>query len=172
MNDEKNLFIYDEASIRDGRSLLTEIRNDISDLDQQLYDGIMKISYANGFDQVDQENSEIDLRMPEKLLIQCREEVKGITDALNNQTHLINSYLGKEISSDKIESLSTMPEQTDFKDPNTQQNVVKEEEKPDLGVETYVVPGIIGLMTGTSAVIYSNKKMKDSEKEDKEENKK
>ena len=94
MRDED--LIYNREKIQEARDLLDEIKDDIADVDYELYDAVMKIGYAYGIDEIERDNTSIDLRVPEKLMIQCREETTGIRDNLSNQVHLIEGFLAGE----------------------------------------------------------------------------
>ncbi len=88
--------IYNREKIQDARDLLDEIKDDIADVDYELYDAVMKIGYAYGIEEIERDNTTIDLRVPEQLMIQCREETTGIRDNLSNQVHLIEGFLAGE----------------------------------------------------------------------------
>ncbi len=94
MRDED--LIYNREKIQEARDLLDEIKDDIADVDYELYDAVMKIGYAYGIDEIERDNTSIDLRVPEQLMIQCREETTGIRDNLSNQVHLIEGFLAGE----------------------------------------------------------------------------
>ena len=85
--------VYDEERIKEACSLLTEIQKDLNDVDNTLYKGVMKVAYATGFSLVEQDERAIDMKMPEKLMIQCREETSSLSNDLNNQVNLIESFL-------------------------------------------------------------------------------
>ncbi len=98
--------VFDEVKLGEARDMLDEIQNDLYDADNLLYDAVMKISYARGIDQVEIEDSAIDMRMPEKWMIQCREETKNISDTLDYQIQSIEKYTGDNISGSGGQSTS------------------------------------------------------------------
>ena len=86
---------YDEAKVSEAQALLNEIKNDLSEVDNTLYDAVMKISNANGIEFVEVDDSAIDMRMPERLMTQCREDTKNISDTINNQVRAIESFMNE-----------------------------------------------------------------------------
>ena len=117
MADDLGELVYNEERINDAQVLLEEIKNDLYDTDCLLYDAVMKISYAPGIEHVEGDDAAIDMRMPEKLMIQCREETKSISDTLNNQVSLIQSYSSQSAgtakgSSEKTGVLKRKPSQS------------------------------------------------------------
>ena len=95
-NNSNNTIVYNEAKVSEAQDLLNEIKNDLSDADNTLYDAVMKISRARGIENVEVDETAIDMRMPERLMIQCREDTKTISDTLDNQVHAIESFFGRE----------------------------------------------------------------------------
>ena len=93
---DENQIIFDEAKLSSAQDLLDEIKEDLVDTDNLLYDAVMKISRANGIDAVEVDDAAIDMRMPERLMIQCREDTKNVSDTLDNQIVKITTFSGNE----------------------------------------------------------------------------
>ena len=108
--------MYNPERVKDARDLLQEIKDDIYDADCMLYDGVMKVAYSYGVENVEQEDTAIDMRMPEKLMIQCREETSNVSDTLDNQVQLIENFLhGEDVSSAQARRSGTVTaEMTDL----------------------------------------------------------
>ena len=125
MNNDADL-VYNREKIQQARDLLDEIKDDISAVDYELYDAVMKIGYAYGIEEIERDNTSIDLRVPERLMIQCREETTSIRDNLSNQVHLIEAFLsGEKTSADITADLTNVTESTDGKTGSGSEGVVQ-----------------------------------------------
>ena len=85
--------IYNPERVKEARDLLDEIKEDIASTDNMLYDAVMKIGYAQGIEDVEQDDVSIDMRMPEKLMIQCRDETKFVDQTFDDQVQIIENFI-------------------------------------------------------------------------------
>ena len=151
MKTDINELVYNEDEMDFARSLMQEIQNDLYDADCLLYDAVMKISYAPGINQVEFDNHNIDLRMPESYMIQCREETKVLADTLNEKITMIDQY-------NHINMSGVKPTKT-----TKQQDVVNQPD--DKNLSGVIAAGAIGLTSGFAAVVADAMKNKKNEEE-------
>ncbi|MBP5678292.1 MAG: hypothetical protein J6X28_00495 [Bacilli bacterium] len=88
--------VFNPEKVKESRDLMDEIREDLYDADVLLYDAVMKVGYAMGIQYVEEEEPAIDMRMPEKLMIQCRDDAKTLSDNFDYQVKLIEAFLYEE----------------------------------------------------------------------------
>ncbi len=82
---------YNEGQVQDAIALFQDIQNDLIDVDYLLYRAVMDIAYAKGFSFLEQDDSSINMRMPEKLMVQCREDTKKLYDQMVDSAEKIKS---------------------------------------------------------------------------------
>lgn len=130
---------YNKQKVEESISLLSEIRGDLADADDMLYNAVMKISNAKGFEMVEDDDTAIDIRMPEKLIIQCRETAKSTINTLNDLSYSIESYSNGG-TSDSGENTSRTSPQTN--PPETTPETVPQTDAPIVGREESSTPPI------------------------------
>ena len=83
---------YDRELINDSFNLLKEIRNDFYEVDDLLYKSVTSIVNTKGFYLIDNGDFNIDMRLPEKLVEQCRELIETIIKKLVSMVQAIEDY--------------------------------------------------------------------------------
>ena len=83
---------YDRELINDSFNLLKEIRNDFYEVDDLLYKSVTSIVNTKGFYLIDNGDFNIDMRLPEKLVEQCRELIETIIKKLVSMVQAIEEY--------------------------------------------------------------------------------
>ena len=94
-------FIYNEAKVADGKDVLASIRHDIIEVDQFLYNTMMSIGGAKGIENILTEDYTIDLKQPEKLMEQSRDDLKTIMQTLDNNIDMIDRFMNPQDSNVK-----------------------------------------------------------------------
>jgi len=123
--------LYDKKRVEDSVSLLSEIRSDLAEADDLLYNAIIKIVNAKGFPVIEGDDPAIDMRMPETLIVQCREEAKKTINQLNNISYSVEAYSKDDSVVPKTEEKttpSTQPSTTVETTPETSPISTGEEE--------------------------------------------
>lgn len=83
------VLVYDRERVKDSVNLLNEIRNDFYLVDDMLYNSVMSIVNTKGFDLIENGNFDIDMRMPEKLVEQCRDTNDTIMRNISDMSQMI-----------------------------------------------------------------------------------
>ncbi len=83
------VLVYDRERVKDSVNLLNEIRNDFYLVDDMLYNSVMSIVNTKGFDLIENGNFDIDMRMPEKLVEQCRDTNDTIMRNISDMSQMV-----------------------------------------------------------------------------------
>ena len=86
---DTSVLIYDRDRVKDSYELLREIKNDFYEVDNLLYNSVMSVIDTKGFDLIENGNFDIDMRMPEKLVEQCRETNDTIMGNLTKMSQMV-----------------------------------------------------------------------------------
>ncbi|MBQ8132684.1 MAG: hypothetical protein IJ193_09350 [Bacilli bacterium] len=113
-------FIFNEAKIADAKDILSDIKHQLVDVDYVLYDAIVKITGANGIEEVKKEDYSIDLTNPEKQMEQSRGNLKEIMDTLDKQIDTIQKFLNKNQDSTEVKKPEAIENNTDNVNPEGQ----------------------------------------------------
>ncbi len=103
--------VYDEEKIDEAQQLVERINDELADLDDRLYVTLRKLANTNGFDLIEDKNSEIDIRVPEKMMMENRSDVRNIGNTLTNLISLLNILDTGTDKKAKAETEASTPEQ-------------------------------------------------------------
>ena len=153
--------IYNEAKVSEGKDLLAGIRKVFIEVDNNVYDGINKISAAKGIENVTSADYSIDLKKPTTLVDQSRTDLKRIIDTLDEQIRLIDKFMNPQddstantpINTDKDNNIENSNKDTTY----TKNQLLGIEDIPaeDAGTEE-----ITEKVTGTDPTTDETKKVK------------
>ena len=84
--------IFNSKKVKESREILESIRRDLAELDQDLYDAVMLILQARGIEEVEKDSDFIDMRKPESIMRQCREEGERTINFLDAFTSVSTEF--------------------------------------------------------------------------------
>ena len=89
-----------------GIEQLKQCQKELYEADKLFYKGIMALASAKGMDLILREDAGINLYMPEKIVIECREEVAALIEEISSKIALVQDFneepKEKMVSVDKI----------------------------------------------------------------------
>ena len=97
--------VYNKEKISHGVEELKQCQKELYEADVLFYKGIMALAAAKGIDLIINEDAAINLYMPEKIVIECREEIGRLLDEITTKVALVETLNDepKEGSSEKIQ---------------------------------------------------------------------
>ena len=101
--------VYNKEKISHGVEELKQCQKELYEADVLFYKGIMALAAAKGIDLIINEDAAINLYMPEKIVIECREEIGRLLDEITTKVALVETLNDepKEGSSEKIQLRKT-----------------------------------------------------------------
>ena len=97
--------IFKKEKVSEAHELLESIRRDIAEVDEELYQSVMSISNARGFEEVSRDSDYIDMSQPEKLMIQCREEGDKTLSVLDTFTSAAQDFSNeKNVTPEQVQA--------------------------------------------------------------------
>ena len=87
---------YNVEQVNRGFEELKQCQKELYEADILFYKGIMALGSAKGMDLIINEDSGINLYMPEKIVIECREEIKNLLNDLSSKMALIEGFNKEE----------------------------------------------------------------------------
>ena len=82
--------VYNEEKVEEAQQLIEKINNDLADIDDKLYVTLRKLGSATGIELVEDANSDVDLHLPEKMMIENRSDARNMGNTLTNLVSLMN----------------------------------------------------------------------------------
>ena len=103
---------YNKEKISHGIEELKQCQKELYEADVLFYKGIMALAAAKGINLIVKEDAGINLYLPEKIIIECREEIGKLIDEITTKATLIEALDSeqKETSTDKIQPRETKKE--------------------------------------------------------------
>ena len=71
---------------------LKQCQRELYEADKLFYKGIMSLASAKGMDLVLREDAAINLYMPEKIVIECRDEIATLIEEISSKIALIQDF--------------------------------------------------------------------------------
>ena len=75
-----------------GIEQLKQCQRELYEADKLFYKGIMALASAKGMDLILKEDAGINLYMPEKIVIECREEVAALIEEISSKIALVQDF--------------------------------------------------------------------------------
>ena len=85
--------VYKKESVQQAIKMLTECRTELYDADCIIYEAIIKLINAKGYNLIEHEDSFIDSKMPEKLTTELRNKIKSIIMSITSSTKALEGYM-------------------------------------------------------------------------------
>ncbi len=95
--------VYKKEPVEQAIKMLNECRTELYDADCLIYEAMIKLVNAKGYPLVEQEDTFIDSKMPEKLMTDLRARIKEVILNLTSKTKLLEDYIeasAKDASTD------------------------------------------------------------------------
>ena len=83
---------YNKEQTSHGIEQLKQSQKELYEADVLFYKGVMALAAAKGMDLIISEDSGINLYMPEKIIIECREEIANLIEDITAKINLIEGF--------------------------------------------------------------------------------
>ncbi len=83
---------FNKEQVNHGIEELKQCQKELYEADKLFYKGIMALAAAKGIDLIINEDAGINLYMPEKIVIECREEITHLIEEINTKIGLIEGF--------------------------------------------------------------------------------
>ena len=92
MNSSSTEIKFNKEQANYGIEELRQCQKELYEADKLFYKGIMALASARGMDLILKEDAGINLYMPEKIVIECREEVANLIEEISTKISLVEGF--------------------------------------------------------------------------------
>ena len=92
MNSSSTEIKFNKEQANYGIEELRQCQKELYEADKLFYKGIMALASAKGMDLILKEDAGINLYMPEKIVIECREEVANLIEEISTKISLVEGF--------------------------------------------------------------------------------
>ncbi|MBQ8535217.1 MAG: hypothetical protein IJ463_05990 [Bacilli bacterium] len=92
MNSSSTEIKFNKEQANYGIEELRQCQKELYEADKLFYKGIMALASARGMDLILKEDAGINLYMPEKIVIECREEVANLIEEISSKIALVEEF--------------------------------------------------------------------------------
>ena len=92
MNSSSTEIKFNKEQANYGIEELRQCQKELYEADKLFYKGIMALASARGMDLILKEDAVINLYMPEKIVIECREEVANLIEEISSKIALVEEF--------------------------------------------------------------------------------